>query len=515
MNKSVCAAFILAVGTLILPMARSAHAEPDAIKLKTKDPAPKLKVSKSIAFHTVTSVTTSGVTLTNSGAAQATISLGSPGPPFSITSPSKLSFTLGPGGSQNIAVQFAPTAAGKFKSEFTINCGDCTSASQDNIAVKLTGAAKGNVVPPPPPPPGGGGTSNALSFTVSGALDSVNEPFTSVTICATGTSNCTTVNNVLIDTASFGLRIFGSQLSGLGIQPTTNGGDEIGECALFGSGSTWGAVSTVDVVLAGEPKITIPIQVIDDTNAFATAPKSCTQGSQLMSSPSDARFNGLLGIGEEPNDGAFTLYYDCSGNDCSSISPPADVVIQPVTAFPVDNNGIVVSVPSIPASGEVNAPGTIYFGIGTESNNTPPSSVQTYLENTDMSDPADFLTIDTVFNGTTAPAFLDTGSNGYFFDDSNIPGCSGWYCPKSTLSLSATNESVGSSASGTVNFNVASAESLFETDNVAFDDLGAALDGGSSFDGFDWGMPFFFGRTVFVGIAGTKSSLGTGPYYAY
>jgi hypothetical protein len=32
---------------------------------------------------------------------------------------------------------------------------------------------------------------------------------------------------------------------------------------------------------------------------------------------------------------------------------------------------------------------------------------------------------------------------------------------------------------------------------------------------FGWGLPFFFGRTVFLAIEGQPTPAGAGPYYAF
>ena len=66
-----------------------------------------------------------------------------------------------------------------------------------------------------------------------------------------------------------------------------------------------------------------------------------------------------------------------------------------------------------------------------------------------------------------------------------------------------------------VTFSISNAETLLNSNDAAFDNLGATNDGSSKFDGFDWGLPFFFGRTVYLGIDGSSSPLGTGPYTAY
>jgi hypothetical protein len=525
-------ALVSVVGALMIATAALAQLSSDSpVVEKEKAAIAHLTFKpKSLGFGTVKSITTKSMNVKNTGTLDANVNVVPPPQPFTIIAGAG-STILAPGETLVVSVRFAPTAAGKIKEQMAIQCANCNTTADSNVLVELSGDAKVAVVTPTPiPAPSAASTTpaaptpsstpspstaNALPFEITAApFEADDAPYASITICAHGTSNCTTVNNVLIDTGSFGLRIFGSQLSGLGIAPNTDGGDEVGECAFFGSGSTWGAISTVDVKIAGEPTITIPIQVIDDTNAFAPAPKDCTQGTQLMSSPKE--FDGMLGIGQASNDLIFTDYFDCAGEDCSALGsvPSSDVVPNPVSAMPADNNGVVVSLPSISAGGQKTAAGIVYFGIGTESDNQPGSNVQAYLLDSNSSD-ENYLTLNTVFGGTAGPGFFDTGSNGYFFNDSSITECDDWYCPKSTLAESATNESVGTAASNVVNFQIANADTLFDTDDAALDDLGGTLDGGSSYDGFDWGLPFFFGRTVYLGIAGASSPLGAGPYTAY
>ena len=488
---------------------------------------------RAMNFGVARKVETKFVRLKNTGNLAANVTVIQPSSPEFTLTEGGGSYQMTPAQVMKIGVQFAPTAAGLVRDQMTIQCNNCNTAADQNVVIKLVGNARGAVATAtatsgatPTATATPGPNANALPFQVtSGSFNTVDTPYASVTICAHGTLNCATVNDVLIDTASFGLRVFASQIKGLGITPNSDGNSEVGECAFFGAGFTWGGVSTVDVQLAGEPTIAIPIQVIDDTGSFGQAPAECSQGFPQLSSPDTAGFNGLMGLGQIANDAVtvggttiFTAYFDCSQGSCSALnSPPAsDAVANPVAAMPTDNNGVVVNLPSIPADGAATTNGTLYFGIGTESDNKPAVGVKPYTSNNNPNS-LDYLTIDTTYKGVTSGgSIFDTGSNGYFFNDSSITQCSdgsGFYCPPATLNESATNKGLNGK-SGLVHFSIANADGLSSTD-AAFDDLGGTNDGGAKFDGFDWGLPFFFGRNVYVGIAGTKSSLGTGPYTAY
>jgi hypothetical protein len=103
------------------------------------------------------------------------------------------------------------------------------------------------------------------------------------------------------------------------------------------------------------------------------------------------------------------------------------------------------------------------------------------------------------------------------FDDPSIAVCAsgafiGYYCPAvAPQSLFAVNTGVGvNNASSTVLFAIAD-PNTFVANATAFIDLAGG--GGSS--NFTWGMPFFYGRKIYIGIDRRVSGIYTGPYYAY
>ncbi len=364
--------------------------------------------------------------------------------------------------------------------------------------------------------------NNVMTLTVNGSLCSSgsypNKPCVSVTVCSPGTSTCRTINDILLDTGSSGLRIFDSLLTGLSLTQVTSGTGSLTECIQYADGSSdWGPVKTADIILANETAVNVPIQVIDST--FGTVPSSCGSPD---TTPATAGYNGILGVGlfiedcgaDCQNYASNGLYYTCSGSTCTAAAAPLENQVQnPVAHLPVDNNGVILQLPGIPLGGVTSVTGNLILGIATQSNNTPSGAV--------MYPASSYGLFTTIFNSQTYnQSILDIGSNGLFFDPGSLrslkscpsgSSAAGWFCPSSTQSLSAINQGYAGLPSGTVSFQIGNASNLFNSSNNVFIELGAPMPGTS----FDWGLPFFLGRSVYVGIEGKTSSLGTGPYWAY
>jgi hypothetical protein len=373
-------------------------------------------------------------------------------------------------------------------------------------------------------PGGGSGTSTPTPVNniqpVQVALgptgNDVNELQTNVTICVPGTSSCQTISNVLLDTGSTGLRLFSSVVTLALPRVNDASGNPLGNCTQFVSNTyAWGPVAKAEVQLAGEVASSVPMQLID-VPGFAAAPSSCqTGGSALTIDQLGA--NGILGVGLFQQDcgSACTattgpaIYYGCPSSGCVPEELALNQQIQnPIGLFPQDNNGLVLTLPALDPGGNQAVSGSLTFGIGTQSNNAL-SAVQIYTADAN----GDFSV---TFNGQTYSAsFLDTGSNGLFLLNSatlGIPVCSNdnsFYCPSTTQAYSAITTGANGVA-GTIALTIANADTLFNTGNTAFNDLG-----GPNVGGFDLGLPFFFGRNVYLAIQGASTSAGPGPYWAY
>jgi hypothetical protein len=361
-------------------------------------------------------------------------------------------------------------------------------------------------------------TPNVVNVSVGPLADSTpNMLTTSVTVCVPGTSNCTTIDNVQVDTGSAGLRLLASALpSGFTLPAVTAGSGTgvTGECAVFGSGYTWGAVRRADVQLAGEVASSLPIQVIADPAVPATAPASCSGASALaMNDAASLRVNGILGVGLFnadcgtgcANEALTPWYYACVSTTCTaSVQPLAQQVSNPVAAFAADNNGVQIALPALGSSGAASASGTLTFGIGTQANNAL-GSATVLRANTGTG-----FVITTTSDGTIySNSYLDSGSNGFFFWSPTLTRCDAWFCPASPQGLSATIQGTDG-ATASASFTVANALTLLDSGDMAFNNL-AGYNGNM----FGWGLPFFFGRRVISAIEAQPTPAGVGPFYAF
>ena len=315
---------------------------------------------------------------------------------------------VGASGGCKINVTFTPPSTGTLNGTLTVtdNTGGVAGSTQ---TVALTGSSSG---------------SNTVSVTVgfgpngfSTTGDSYyNGIYTSVTICNPGTTTCATVPNVLVDSGSYGLRVLSSALTSVTLpqvnDPST--GDPIYECVQYGDLSyTWGPIQSATVQIGGETASQIPtasggtansgipIQVISAgvTPPAAVGLVGSNQGydnpclfNPVTGNPSDGLnddtvanlgANGILGIGVYPQDcgtNCTTIanttgqYLICDGVGSQTCDIQAVALQQqawnPVAAFSSgDSNGELIQLPSIGAGGEATVPGTLTFGIGTQSDN--------------------------------------------------------------------------------------------------------------------------------------------------
>jgi hypothetical protein len=386
---------------------------------------------------------------------------------------------------------------------------------------------------------GGSGSvpgSNVAAITIDGgpsaAVNGINSPYVSVTICEPGsTTNCQVIDHVLLDTGSVGLRLLASVVNtALSLpQELDTASQPLFECLDFADSYEWGSVRLADVLVADGKAQNLPVQVIGDS-AAPTAPDECTRAQTATPLPpgdtvAALNANGILGVGvfredcgagctAPPSAGDIYQYYTCA-TGCSGETLDTALQVQNVVYhFASNNNGVVIELPSVPAGGMFGARGSLVLGIATASNNALGNATVLAV------DPATgFLT--TTYKGhALAHSYIDSASKGLYFDDS-IAACDpasvagGLYCPGTAAPL-ALSASVQGSNGGSVqvDFTIGDGLALLQAQPTysAFADIGGPLGDATA---FDWGLPFFYGRNVYVAIEGRTAGSATGPYFAF
>ena len=419
----------------------------------------------------------------------------------------------------------------------------CLSAT--GLAVFLgCSSSSGPVVPP-----GGGGNlgqsggtggtliapaANVLDLIVDSGPEGMTSPgatinvlYTTVTICQPGTSQCQTLDHVLLDTGSFGLRVLESLVT-LELPDVVSGtGQTVAECAPFVDGVAWGPLKSADIVLGGETAAGLSIQLIGEGRF--NLPADCTGVAYADLDTLGSK--GILGVGIltqdcGPNCALSTranpgYYYTCAGAAaCSTAAVPvAQQVANPVAALPVDNNGVIIVLPNVAATGAPSVPGQWLLGIGTQENNGLGNATILELDSRGV--------VYTTFPAGSSARYasmMDSGSNGLFFLDAATTGLkmctqaglADWYCPTTTTSLHATLLAA-SGSEVPVDFAVGNLAKLKAT-AFAWGELAGPVPFYAttpSMPAFDWGLPFFFGRTVYTAIEGRATPAGTGPFLAF
>ncbi|CAB3755283.1 DUF3443 domain-containing protein [Paraburkholderia solisilvae] len=354
----------------------------------------------------------------------------------------------------------------------------------------------------------------------------MNQPYVTVKLCPPNTQSdaaCATVDHMLLDTGSIGVRVFANALGATltarlpqqtGASNDTSGTAPLAQCALFGSGYLWGSLRRADVTIGGMTARDIPVHIVGDA-AYASTPADCeSRGVADLGTIDALGAKGIVGIGHRVRDFpqaaqtplAATYYYCASTTSCNAASVPLDrQTINPVAGFATDNNGTIIRLPALPPDGQASATGELIFGIGTRANNALPANAKILAV-------SEQGTLTTLYANRSVPGIVDSGTNGLLFRDTSIPtGVNDWYAPQNTMNLSATMMStIGLQAS--VPFSIANAEHLFEAGYAAHDNLGALS---LSSNVFVWGLPFYFGRSVYTLLSGAQAGGKTGPFVAF
>ncbi len=342
-----------------------------------------------------------------------------------------------------------------------------------------------------------------------------NRMVVSVTVCEPDTARCATIDNVMVDTGSTGLRLEASAIPPSLRLPAFFGPEDrpLAECLHFVHDTAWGLLHRADLHMGGLTARDLPIQIIADGGQLQ--PAECPVSTVQPTS------NGTLGIGPwlvdcpgdcEQDPGHPGVFVESEGKwtPVRGSVPRAYRLPNPVSLFPEHDNGVAFDLPSPPTGGAERVVGTLTFGLDAASDH--------------QLDGAPMLSIDgrgrfvTLYGGRSYPdSYIDSGTETNLIPDGDMPRCEGmpWaYCASPERILDATLVGQGGTSLA-VRFKVGDYRGALDRHVGAWNGFAEASEQSSR--AFVWGAPFFLGRRVYLVLDGRRVpgvDGAIGPAYA-
>ncbi|MCW6507443.1 DUF3443 family protein [Lichenifustis flavocetrariae] len=359
-------------------------------------------------------------------------------------------------------------------------------------------------------------SANVVPLRVRTPHSGFNRLVVSITLCEPGTDRCATVDDIMVDTGSTGLRLEASALPSEFRLPPFLGpdGKSLAECLRFVHDDAWGPLFRADLRIGGMTVPGLPIQIIADD------PRPCPDGCPISTAKPTS--NGTLGIGPH--------LLDCQGDCLQDPSrpgvfeqeggswrpirgsvPAASRLPNPISLFPNHRNGVVFDLPAVPARDTNEIVGTLTFGVGDAANNGIGDARIVRMDENGL-----FTTL----YGTAAFAasYIDSGTETYILADDHLPRCAGmsWaFCVSPERTFAATM--VGFDGMHVpITFKVGDYRSALDHHVGAWDGFAEAANALSQ--AFVWGAPLFLGRRialVFDGMEVDGLKRTQGPLYAF
>lgn len=363
--------------------------------------------------------------------------------------------------------------------------------------------------------------TNQVPLTLSHGINgkAVNRPFINLTVCPVNdTKHCQTINNVLVDSGSSGLRINKSALKAINFAPIMDNNKSVFNCILFGAGYDIGKMYSVDLYIGGEKGSNIPLQVTDNSDKNSQIAKVCSNYDTIPAANlDDFGASAIIGISViDSPDKSYSRAEVCddSGNNCSGIYS-SGLNINPLSKFATDNNGVIFSIPKVATALASDVVGTLTFGLNTQSDNTVENGANVQIVHGTASDSWGSFSAD---NGVNA--IFDSGSatiNIAKNKHTDIQICTvnvirpiNIFCPANQTAVSIGYGDI-SSLENQYTLNLMFIDPRTFADNIYIvPDFATSSDDPSQ---EIFGIPAFFGRNIYLQFASanTNTPFGASP----